>query len=128
MLVLIWGSNYITLAQSEEYTFNLYNQDGESFVPIEGTKFEITDLEGKNVTDVNGNIVGTLENIQGQDHYVLTTDQNGKIGANIPKGSYKAVEILANEAYVLDENQENRTYYFNVETEIKTEPEWLNTY
>lgn len=128
MLVLIWGSNYITLAQSEEYTFNLYNQDGESFVPIEGTKFEITDLEGKNVTDVNGNIVGTLENIQGQDHYVLTTDQNGKIGANIPKGSYKAVEILANEAYVLHENKENRTYYFNVETETKTEPEWLNTY
>ena len=45
MLVLIWGSNYIILAQSEEYTFNLYNQDGESFVPIKGTKFEIKYLK-----------------------------------------------------------------------------------
>ena len=110
----------------EENTFILYNQDGESYTPIEGTKFVITDLDGKNVFDVNGQIVGELENINGNELYVLTTNNNGKISANLPKGNYKAVKVYENEAYILEENEEQRTYYFDIETYEEDKNEWIN--
>ena len=110
----------------EENTFILYNQDGESYTPIEGTKFVITDLEGKNVFDVNGQIVGELENINGKELYVLTTNNNGKVSVNLPKGNYKAIKVYENEAYILEENEEHRTYYFDIETYEEDKNEWIN--
>ena len=97
-----------------EPIFTLYKEDGETFNPIEGTKFVITDLEGKNVIGTDGKVVGDLENIEGIDYYVLTTDKEGYIKANLPKGLYKAIEIYANEGYILEQEEKNRTYYFEI--------------
>lgn len=83
-------------------------------------------MEGKNVFDVNGQIVGELENINGNELYVLTTNNNGKVSANLPKGNYKAIKVYENEAYILEENEENRTYYFDIETYEEDKNEWIN--
>lgn len=136
--ILILESNYtkslsieIPLENNSEVEaepiFNLYKQDGETFEPIEGTKFIITDLEGKNVIGTDGKIVGNLENIGGKDYYVLTTDKNGYIKANLPQGLYKAIEIYANEAYILEENEENRTYYFEIGLQDFNMSEWIKS-
>lgn len=94
-------------SESETTTeFTLYKQDGETFEPIEGTKFEITDLDGKN-------------------QQVLTTDKNGIIKAKLPQGIYKAIEISANEAYKLEEKEEDRTYYFKIGLPELDMSEWI---
>ena len=91
---------------TETSVFTLYKQDGETFEPIEGTKFEITDLEGKN-------------------KQVLTTDKEGIIRVELPQGIYKAVEISANEAYKLEEKEEDRTYYFKIGFPELDMSEWI---
>lgn len=115
------NTNNISLATNsnvaDEKTFTLYNQDGETFEPVKGTKFIITDLNGNNVTGTDGEKVGNLENIDGKDYYVLTTDENGYIYANLPKGSYKAVKIYVEDKYMLEENEADRTYYFEIKSE-----------
>lgn len=104
----------ITEETTEEITeatdtsvFTLYKQDGETFEPIEGTKFEITDLDGKNLQ-------------------VLTTDKDGIIKVDLPQGIYKAIEISANEAYKLEEKEEDRTYYFKIGLPELDMSEWIN--
>ncbi len=109
-----------------EPVFTLYKQDGETYEPIAGTKFMITDLEGNQVIGTDGQIVGELETINGIDYYVLTTDENGFIQTNLPKGIYKAIEIYANEAYQLAEDEEKRTYYFEISSTTLKNPEWIN--
>lgn len=106
--------------------FTLYKEDGETFNPIEGTKFIITDLEGENVIGTDGKIVGELEKRNGVDSYVLTTDESGYLKANLPKGKYKAIEIEANEAYQLPENEADRTYYFEIGATEQEIPQWIN--
>lgn len=136
-ILILWGLIFlngekISISQGtqnqtaeEKNIFTLYNQDGETYQPIAGTKFKITDLEGKSVTDINGKIVGELETINGKEDYILTTDENGFIKANLPKGIYQAIEVAANEAYILEEEEENRTYYFEVETTELVIPQWI---
>ena len=113
-------------AQENEYTFSLYTQDGENYKPIEGTKFVITDLDENPVKGIDGEIIGNLEIINGKEQYTLTSDESGYIRANIPKGSYKAIEVKANERYKFEEDENNRTYYFSIESQTKTcENEWI---
>lgn len=134
-IILFLESNYTkslsveTTLENEKDTesiFTLYKEDGETFEPIEGTKFIITDLEGNQAVGTDGQIVGELENINGIDYYVLTTGKDGIIKANLPQGFYKAIEVSANEAYMLEEKEENRTYYFEIGLSNFNLPEWLN--
>lgn len=119
-LIIIIKGNYVKSVSANvtntenEPVFTLYKQDGETYNPIEGTKFVITDLEGKNVIGTDGKIIGDLETIEGKDYYVLTTDKDGYIKANLPKGLYKAIEVYANEGYILEQEEADRTYYFEI--------------
>ena len=103
-----------------------YEQDGSTTekIPIAGTKFVITDLEGKTVTGSDGNAIGewdeTLQN------YVVTTDQNGQITASLPEGLYKAIEVYTPDKYVLAENEEDRTYYFGIDENKAASYKWIN--
>lgn len=130
-ITIIIRGNYvksmsINLTKIEnEPIFTLYKQDGETFNPIEGTKFIITDLEGKNVIGTDGKIVGDLENIEGIDYYVLTTDKDGYIKVDLPKGLYKAIEIYANDGYILEQEEEDRTYYFEIGLQNFDITDWI---
>lgn len=44
----------------------------------------------------------------------------------MPKGNYKAIKIYENEAYILEEDEEKRTYYFDIETYKEDKNEWIN--
>ena len=99
----------VTLCIVNKPIFSLIKYgEGENLLP--NAKFEITDLRGNPAKDSLGNIIGELEN----GKYLLTTDENGKLTANLVHGIYKAVEIEAPEEYELSENINERTFYFGI--------------
>ncbi|MBR2786088.1 MAG: hypothetical protein IKD76_01060 [Clostridia bacterium] len=78
---------------------------------LAGAKFTIkkitsdeTDIEETWAVDKNGNPVGNLENINGEEVYVLISDQNGEIRASLPEGKYRVKEIQAPNGYVITDS------------------------
>lgn len=70
-----------------------YTTEGGKEVPIANTQFEVTDLEGNYVTGSDGRIVGErVIDENGVDHYIVTTDENGLVRANLKEGKYKVTE------------------------------------
>ena len=100
----------VTLNIVNKPIFNIYKY-GDENVLLANAKFTITELNGDPAYGSDGNIIGTLEN----GKYVITTDSNGRISANLKKGAYKAVEIEAPEGYDLPANEKDRTYYFAID-------------
>lgn len=99
----------VQFERANTFTLLKKNEDGDI---LPGTKFAIYKLEkdGENIVettalDKNGNIVGTLEEINGEQIYVVTSDENGMITANLPKGEYRIKEVQAASGY-LNENWE----------------------
>ena len=76
--------------------------------------------------DVNGELVGESIEIQGENYQVITTDENGEISINLPKGLYKVIEVQALEDYELPENIEERTYYFGIDETVQATREWTS--
>ena len=78
--------------------------------PIQGVKFTITDEQGQEVTDGFGNTVGTIEEINGEQLRVVTTDENGVITENLVPGKYVLTEVQTPEKYELpDESERTQT-------------------
>lgn len=104
-----------------------YTTDGETQekIPLPGTKFVITDLNGEYVTDADGKTVGEWDETLQKN--VVTTDENGQITANLREGLYKAVEVYVDEKYELSENEEDRTYYFGIDASQKPVYSWANS-
>ena len=65
----------ITIGIEDEEIFTLTKIDGDTQEVIEGAKFKILDTDGNYVTGSDGEIVGTLETIDGEEMYVVTTDE-----------------------------------------------------
>ena len=103
--------------------FKLTKIDGESHELIPNAKFTIKkiniDRNGNrtetDAVDVNENIVGEDEEINGVSYKIIKTNEKGEIVENLPSGYYKIVEIESAEGYVLDNNEEDRTYYFGID-------------
>ena len=77
---------------------------------IQGVKFTITDEQGQEVTDGFGNTVGTIEEINGEQLRVVTTDENGVITENLVPGKYVLTEVQTPEKYELpDKSQRTQT-------------------
>ena len=95
-------------------SFKLVNKDRETGTILAGSKFAIYNVKttGDEVAlDVNYNILGTKEIINGQTYYVLTTNENGEIQANLREGLYKAVQLeTLDNRYDLTDN----VYYFGI--------------
>ena len=99
----IQGNN-ITITLEDSPSFKLKKVDDKEETPLKNTKFVIYNVEDGTVParDSKGELVGTREEIDGKEYYVLTTDDNGEITADLPQGLYKAVEVQAsNDKYVL---------------------------
>ena len=104
----------VSLTIENPKTFELTKIDEETGELLPNTKFAIYNIDkgsganGTPAVDVKGRIVGTPIEINGQEYYCLETDQNGKITANLPEGSYKAVEIEASDdKYDISKNSLN---------------------
>ena len=86
-------------------SFKLIKQD-ENGLPIQGVKFTITDEQGQEVTDGFGNPVGEVEEINGEQLRVLTTNENGVISENLVPGKYVLTEVQTPSKYILPEENE----------------------
>ena len=86
-----------------------------------GVKFMVLDEQGNYAKDYTGAIVGEKEEIDGQEKYVVTTDENGQIKLKLKMANYKIVEVKTLDGYALDTNEEQRTTYFRPEPDIKIE-------
>ena len=105
----------LTVKNKKDTLFTINKVDEETEEPLAGVKFAIYKVTaGQSIIEQakysNGSYVGTLEN----GLYVVTTDKNGKINLNLPEGYYKAVEVEPAEGFILEEDENLRTIYFEV--------------
>ena len=106
----------ITCTIGNDPTLKVIKQ-GEFGELLPNAKFTITDEEGNPVVDGNGNEVGQIENIDGQDLRVVTTDENGQIAENLEPGTYILTEVQAPTGYKLPENEEDRKTTIEITSE-----------
>ena len=97
------------------FSLTKYDEDGNT---LPGVKFVMYEVNGSAVVtgfakDTSGEYAGEYD--EANDRYVLTTNEEGKIPLDLPKGYYKVVEVEAPEGYVFDENEKNRTQYFGID-------------
>ena len=124
------NDNVVSLIVADSPSFKLIKKDGETGELLANVKFAIynTDNGQKPATNGKGETLGVKENINGRDYYVLTTDANGEITADLPEGYYKAVELQAPDKYDISDS----VYYFGIgcasEGDVKTELKatWVN--
>ena len=118
----------IKITMKNASIFKLVKRDGETQEPLPNTKFVIYKIDEEYneypAYDVNGELVGESIEIQGENYQVITTDENGEISINLPKGLYKVIEVQALEDYELPENIEERSYYFGIDETVQGTKEW----
>ena len=137
---LIIEGNRINVNIVNKPTLKVIKQ-GENGELLANAKFTITDEQGQEVTDGNGNPVGELEKIEGENIRVVITDNQGRIIENLEPGKYILTEVQAPEGYKLPENEEDRKTQIEITSEgsigtnvEKTDeiymdnfnPEWIN--
>lgn len=97
--------NTVHLTIPNKPSFKLVKQSKTGEV-LKGAKFTITTEDGQEVTNGLGELVGEIENINGQDLRVVTTNENGEIIEALPAGTYKITEVQAPDGYRLPEENE----------------------
>ena len=102
----------VKLIIEDNPSFKLIKKDKETGEVLAGVKFAIYNIDDEEVPARNskGEILGTLENINGIEYYILTTDANGSIVVDLPEGLYKAVEVETLDKYDIKVSD----YYFGV--------------
>ena len=113
---VVGEEDQITCTIGNDPTLKVIKQ-GEFGELLPNAKFTITDEEGNPVVDGNGNEVGQIENIDGQDLRVVTTDENGQIAENLEPGTYILTEVQAPTGYKLPENEEDRKTTIEITSE-----------
>jgi len=107
--------------------FKLTKKDGATKEAMPNVKFAIFKVEEDETEsvalDINGNAVGELQTINGEQYRIIQTDENGEISIVLQAGLYKIIELETLEGYVLEKYIEDRTYYFGIEKRIQGEKE-----
>ena len=104
--------NTLKLMIEDSPIFEISSVDGENNTPVASAKFAIYNVEGEETPalDSNGVIVGTKENIDGKDEYVVMSDELGKISVDLAEGLYVAREVQTSDMYDISDSE----YYFGV--------------
>lgn len=103
------NDNTINLVLENYEYHKLINVDGYTGNVISGTKFMIMDAYSDEMAvKADGTYWGQKENINGEEVYVGTTDENGEILLDLPEGQYKVVQVEGDERYEFIND------YFNV--------------
>ena len=132
--VEIVGNN-ITITLEDTPVFNLTKQEEDTGKLLPNTKFAIYSLdEGvQPARNSKNEIIGTKEIINGKEYYVVKTNAEGEITADLPQGLYKAVEVeAADEKYELGEiyfgigMSEEAQYLYTIQDAQKLEAENAN--
>ena len=98
-----------------------------------GVKFMVLDEQGNYAKNYMETLVGEKEEIDGQEKYVVTTDENGQIKLKLNMGKYQLVEVKTLEGYALENKKEfevtNENENYGVSEEgmiISTHYPWKN--
>ncbi|MCI8384201.1 MAG: DUF11 domain-containing protein [Clostridia bacterium] len=108
-----------------ELLFKLQKTDQDTGEPLAGVKFTVKDLEGKEAKDLDGNPVGKVENINGQDMRVITSDENGFYTAEIAQGLYQIEEVQTIFGYDLPEKP---VQYFGIDSSREGKEDAVETW
>ena len=106
-------NNIVRLLVEDSPSFKLIKKDAETKEVLANIKFAIYNIDNDTTSPAQnskGEIIGTKESINGKEYYVVTTDSEGEITADLPEGMYKAVELEAPEKYDISDS----TYYFGI--------------
>lgn len=97
-------------------------------LPVGTYKIEFTYY--KDGSSNSGNDLGYVKNIGFSEaeipetgYYVVTTDENGQLTANLPEGLYKAVEVYVDDKYELDPTP----HYFGIGASQAATWDWTNS-
>ena len=112
----------VTITLQNIPTFKIKKIDGTNQIAIPNTKFAIYKItydqeENETIepaTDASGNKIGEEETINGETYYVIKTNEDGEITADLVEGLYCLEEIEAAEGYELPEKAQDRKHYFGV--------------
>ena len=112
----------VKLIVEDSPSFRLVKKDQDTQEVLANVKFALYNVDGdveEPARNSKGEIIGTLETINGKQYYTVTTDESGEITADLPEGLYKAIEVETLEGY--EEN--TRSYYFGIgkSAELDTE-------
>ena len=110
------NGNEINITINNTPSFKIVKQSPDG-VRLANAKLTITDEEGNDAVDGYGNPVGQIENIEGENLRVVTTDENGEIVENLLPGTYKITEVQAPYGYKLADNEEDRVTTIEVTKE-----------
>ena len=111
-------NNRVKICVEDDPLFKLIKIDGETKEALPNTKFAISEVIDENTeteaVDNKGNPVGEKEIINDVEYRLVTTNADGEISLALKEGLYKLVEVEALEGYRLQEDIEERTYYFGI--------------
>lgn len=119
------NGNTVKATWEDELLFKLEKKDETTGEPLAGAKFTIKDLKGNDAKDVAGNLVGSVETINGISMRVLTTDKNGILATELAPGLYGVTEVQAPFGYTLPENP---TEYFGIDVARDEERGYQSTW
>lgn len=99
----------LTVTNGKEDSLQIIKQDSRTAELLPGSKFTIkkviTNADGtvtkEDAVNNDGELVGNIENINGEEIRVVTTNENGEINESLPVGKYEIVEVKAPEGYYL---------------------------
>lgn len=108
----------LTVTNGKEDSLQIIKQDSRTAELLPGSKFTIkkviTNCDGtvtkEDAVNNDGELVGNIENINGEEIRVVTTNENGEINESLPVGKYEIVEVKAPEGYYLKPTVEENTY------------------
>lgn len=114
-------NNKIKVQLGNERIFTITKEDGDTKQLLKGVKFAIYQVNKteentevlSQAKDINDNIVGVSQEINGVQYQILETDENGRISQRLKAGLYKVIEVQALTGY--KEDIERNTFYFGID-------------
>lgn len=125
----------INVMNKQEESLQIIKKDSRTAKLLPGAKFTIKRIKENNgnitkedAVDKDGKLIGNIENINGKDLRVVTTNEKGEINESLPIGKYEIVEVKAPEGYYLKPNVEENTYEIEITEQQEEKKEWKKSW
>ena len=125
----------INVTNKQEESLQIIKKDSRTAQLLPGAKFTIKrinentgNITKEDAVDKDGKLIGNIENIDGKDLRVVTTNEKGEINESLPIGKYEIVEVKAPEGYYLKPTVEENTYEVEITEKQEEKKEWKESW